>query len=112
MAADTWQMSDPRRPPPDHVVLDHDSLQVIEDAVYHLGICRSPMSHGDGLLRLHALASLIAQADALIADAVADAREQDHPWPDIASQLAVNADTARRRYSRHHRTRSKPIDLD
>ena len=112
MAAETWQTSDPRRPPPDQVVLDDDSLRVIEDAVYQLGILRSPMSHGDGLLRLHVLASLIAQADALIADAVADARDQDHPWPDIARRLGINADTARRRYSRHHQIRSLPIDLD
>ena len=70
------------------------------------------MSHGDGLLRVHALATLIAQANALMADAVADARDQDHPWSDIAAQLGLTADTARRRYSRHHRTRSVPIELD
>ena len=67
---------------------------------------------GDATLRVHALATLIAQADALLADAVADARDQDHPWSDIAGQLGVTADTARRRYSRHHRTRSPLIDLD
>jgi hypothetical protein len=112
MAADTWQTDDPRRPPPDHVVIDDDSAQVIEEAVYQLGIYRSPMNHGDGLLRVHVLASLIAQADALLPDAVADARDQDHPWSDIARQLDLTADTARRRYSRHYRTRSLPIDAD
>lgn len=112
MAAETWQMTDPRRSHPDHVVLDDDSAHVLEDAVYYLSVYRMPMGYGDGLLRVHALASLIAQADALIADAVADARDQDHPWSDIAAQLAVTAETARRRYSRHHRTRSVPIELD
>jgi hypothetical protein len=112
MAAETWQMEDPRRPHPDHVVLDHDSTQIVEDALYQLSTYRMPMGHGDGLLRVHALATLIAQANALMADAVADARDQDHPWSDIAAQLGLTADTARRRYSRHHRTRSVPIELD
>jgi hypothetical protein len=112
MAADTWQMTDPHRPHPDHAVIDHDSLDVLEDAVYQLSIYRAPMSHGDGLLRVHALASLINQADALLANAVADARDQDHPWSDIARQLGISADSARRRYRRHHQTRRPPIDPD
>jgi hypothetical protein len=112
MAAETWHMNDPRRPHPERVVLDDDSVQVLEDAIYQLGIYRMPMGYRDGLLRVHALATLIAQADTLMADAVADARDQDHPWPDIAAQLGVTTQTARRRYSRHHRTRSVPIELD
>lgn len=79
MAADTGQMSDPRRAHPGHVVLDDDSTQVIEEAAYQLSICRSPMNYGDGAMRVHVLATLIAQANALLADAVADARDQDHP---------------------------------
>jgi hypothetical protein len=70
-----------------------------------------PMGHGDGLLRVHALASLIAQANALTADAVADARDQNHPWSDIAAQLGVTDQVVRRRYSRHQ-TKSVPIELD
>jgi len=112
MAAETWNMNDPRRAHHDQVVLDDDTLQIIEAAVYQLSIFRSPMSLGDGLLRVHALASLSAQADALLADAIADARDQDHPWSDIAQQLDITAHTARRRYSHHHRTRSLPIETD
>ena len=112
MAADTWQMTDPRRAHPGHVVLDDDSTHVIEEAAYQLSICRSPMNYGDGALRVHVLATLIAQANALLPDAVADARDQDHPWSDIAQQLGITADTARHRYSRHHRTRRPPIDPD
>jgi hypothetical protein len=111
MAAETWQTNDPRRPHPDQVLLDDDSLQIINAAVYQISVGRSPMSLGDGLLRVHALASLIAQADALLADAVADARDQDHPWSDIAQQLAISPDTARRRYSRQP-TRSPPTETD
>jgi hypothetical protein len=112
MAAETWKMTDPRRPHPDHVILDEDSAQVIEKAVYQLSIFRSPMGLGDAPRRVHALASLIAQASALMPHAVADAGDQDHPWSDIASQLGLTADTMRRRYSRHHRTRRLPIDPD
>jgi hypothetical protein len=106
MAAETWTMSDPRRAHPDQAVLDDDTLHIIEAAVYQLSICRSPMGLGDGLLHVHALASLTAQADALLADAIADARDQDQPWSHIAQQLGITADTARRRYSHHQRTRS------
>jgi len=112
MAVDTWQMKDPRRLHPDHVVIDSDSVEAIEEAIHLLELNRSPLNQGDGALRVHVLATLIAQAEALLPDAVADARDQDHPWADIAAQLGVTVDTARRRYSRHYRTRSVPLDPD
>jgi len=112
MAADTWQMKDPLRLHPDHVVVDDDSAGVLEETIHSLELCRSPLNQGDGALRVHVLASLIAQAEALLPDAVADARDQDHPWSEIASQLGVTVDTARRRYGRHYRTRSVPLDPD
>jgi hypothetical protein len=112
MAAETWQFEDPRRLHPDHVLVDDDSDQALELAVHHLELARSPLNQGDSALRVHVLVSLIAQAETLLADAVADARDQDHQWADIAAQLGVTADTARRRYSRHHRTRSVPLDPD
>jgi hypothetical protein len=112
MVAETWKFEDPRRVHPDHVVTDDDSTQAIEEAVHLLSLCRSPMNQGDGALRVHVLASLITQANALLPDAVADARDQDHPWDDIAKQLGVTAGTARRRYGPHHRTRSVPLDPD
>jgi hypothetical protein len=112
MAAETWQMKDPSPLHPDHLVVDDDSAEALELAVHHLELARSPLNQGDGALRVHVLVSLIAQADALIADAVADARDQDHLWADIAAQLGVTAQTARRRYAHHHRTRIVPLDPD
>jgi hypothetical protein len=112
MAAETSQMADPWRVHPDHVLVDDDSAEAVEQAVQLLAMCRAPLNQGDGALRVHVLASLIAQAHALMADAVADARDQDHDWADIADQLGVTADTARRRYGHHHRTRSVPLDPD
>jgi 2-keto-4-pentenoate hydratase len=112
MAAETWQMKDPRRAHPDHVVVDGDSAEAIEEAIHILELSRSPLNQGDGALRVHVLATLIAQAEAVLPDAVADARDQDHPWDDIAAQLGITVNTARRRYSRHHQTRSMPLDPD
>lgn len=102
MAAETWNNNDPEL-----AIVDDDATAVIEDAVYKLSILRSPMGQSDALLRLHALATLIAAAQAQLPQAVADARDQDHPWPDIAGQLGVTPGTARRRYNQT--TRSTPI---
>lgn len=111
MAADTWAMTDPRRSHPDHILVDDDASQIIEDTIYQLSIYRSPMALGDGVLRVHALATLIAGAAALLPGAVADARDEGHTWTDIAHQLGVTADTARRRYN-NRQTRRTPMDLD
>jgi hypothetical protein len=95
VAAETWNNTDHL----ELAVVDNDATAIVEDAVRKLGILRSPMGHGDALLRLHALATLIAAAQAQLPDAIADARDQDHPWPDIAAQLGVTTSTARRRYN-------------
>jgi hypothetical protein len=110
MAAETRQMSDPWRIHPSHPVLDDDSAQVLEEAVRLLGVFRSPLNAGHAGLRLHVLASLINQADALIPDAVADARHQDFSWSEIGQELGVTTKTARRRYGAH--ARSAPLDPD
>jgi hypothetical protein len=52
------------------------------------------------------LASLIAEAQARLPDAVADARDRDYTWPEIAGRLAVGASTVRRRYGGYTRWRA------
>jgi hypothetical protein len=111
MAAEHWQ-DDPWRECPGHAVIDDDSAQAIDDAVEHLSSCRSPLNRGDGALGLHVLVSLIAQADALLADAVAEAVDQGYTWAEIAAQLGTTPGAARRRYGRHCREKAWPIDLD
>ena len=69
MAAETWQMRDPWRLHPDHLVVDDDSAEALQTAVQLLELARSPLNQGDGALRVHVLASLIAQAEALLSDA-------------------------------------------
>jgi hypothetical protein len=56
----------------------------------------------DSAVRLHALASLIAQAQQLLPRAVHDARDQELTWTQIGELLNISAATAARRY------RSKP----
>jgi len=112
MAAETWQMADPRRPHPGRPVVDDDSVEVIERAAELLGTLRSPLNGGHAGLRLHVLASLIAQAEALLADAVADARERDFYWSEIADELGVTAASARCRYGTYAKNRRVPLDPD
>ena len=99
MAADTWNMPDPWRAHPDRPVIDDDSAAALEDAIDQLSANRSPLGQGHAGLRLHALASLIAQAQALLPDAIADARARDFYWTEIADDLGITARAARRRYA-------------
>ena len=59
---------------------------------------RTPYWHGDSPVRLHALASLIAQAQQLLPQAVHDARDQELTWVQIGELLGITAATAARRY--------------
>jgi hypothetical protein len=61
---------------------------------------------------VHFLASLIAEAQHRLPLAVADARDQDYSWAQIADLLGVTRASAWQRYAgrtRHHRT---PLDPD
>ena len=59
---------------------------------------RTPYWLGDSSVHLHALASLIAQAEQLLPQAVADARDQELTWTQIGELLGTTAATAARRY--------------
>jgi hypothetical protein len=79
-----------------------DSLAVLSEAIDALARLRTPYWLGDSAVRLHALASLIAQAQQLLPQAVHDARDQELTWAQIGELLGTTAATAARRY------RSKP----
>jgi len=96
--------ADPRRAHPDRPMTDRASAAVLEEAVVTLTLLRSPMRLGDALAELHATMSLLAEIRQRLPVVVADARDQDHNWSDIAAQLGVTEPTARRQ----HRT----IDTD
>ena len=75
-----------------------DTLQVLTDAIDQLARLRTPYWLGDSGVRLHALASLIAQAQQLLPQAVHDARDQELTWAQIGELLGTTAATAARRY--------------
>ena len=70
---------------------------LIDDAVATLTICRGGCLD-DPAARISALVSLAGQADDLLHDAVAGARDAGCSWDVIADRLATTAATARRRY--------------
>jgi len=76
-----------------------DSLQVLDEAIDQLARLRTPYWPGDSAFRLHALASLITQAQQLLPQAIHDARDQELTWAQIGELLGTTATTAARRYS-------------
>jgi len=85
------------RPPPARTACRF-STQAIDD----LARLRTPYWLGDSALHLHALASLLAQAQQLLPQAVHQARDQELTWTQIGELTGTTAGTAARRY------RSKP----
>jgi hypothetical protein len=79
-----------------------DSLAVLNQAIDDLARLRTPYWLGDSAVRLHTLASLIAQAGQLLPQAVHEARDQELTWSQVGELLGTTAATAARRY------RSKP----
>ena len=75
-----------------------DSLQILNEAIDRLAALRTPYWPGGSSVRLHALASLIAQAEQLMAQAVHDARDQELTRAQIGELLNTTAATAARRY--------------
>ena len=75
-----------------------DSLAVLTDAIDHLAQLRTAYWLGDSAVHLHPLASLIAQAEQLLPQAVCDARDQELTWTQIGELLGTTAATAARRY--------------
>lgn len=75
-----------------------DSLHVLDEAIDQLAALRTPYWLGDSAVRLHALASLISQAQQLLPQAVHDARDQELTWAQIGELLGITAAAAARRY--------------
>jgi hypothetical protein len=75
-----------------------DSLRVLSEAADQLARLRTAYWLGDSAVRLHALASLIAQAQQLLPQAVHDARDQELTWTQIGELLGTTGATAARHY--------------
>jgi hypothetical protein len=74
------------------------SLQILTDAADNLARLRTPYWPGDSAAHLHALASLIAQAEQLLPQAAHHARDQELTFAQIGELLGTTAATAARRY--------------
>jgi hypothetical protein len=79
-------------------VTSDDSLGVLNQAIDDLARLRTPYWLGDSAVRLHALASLITQAQELLPQAIHDARDQELTWAQVGELLGTTAATAARRY--------------
>jgi len=77
---------------------DAESASVLTEAVGTLAALRTPYWLGDSAVTLHALASLIAQAEQMLPAAVAYARDQGHTWAEIGQLLNLSPTAAARRY--------------
>lgn len=79
-------------------VVDDLTATILSEAVDALAALRTPYWLGDSAVHLHALASLIAQAQRLLPDAVAQARDQELTWDEIGQLLGLSGPTVARRY--------------
>jgi len=75
-----------------------DSLAVLSEAIDNLARLRTAYWLGDSAVRLHALASLITQAQQLLPQAIHGARDQKLTWTQIGDLLGITAATAAHRY--------------
>ena len=75
-----------------------DSLQILNQAIDDLARLRTPYWLGDSAVHLHALTSLLAQAQQLLPQAVHQARDQELTWTQIGELTGTTAGTAARRY--------------
>ena len=93
-----------------HPGIDEEALDLVEEVVESL-VCLGGSGLGDAGTVLWALASLIAGAVVRVPGALADARDQDYTWAEIATRLAVSASAARRRYGHYARWRAERAGL-
>jgi hypothetical protein len=96
MTATSLHLTGPDELPAPRV--DEDSLTVLTEAIETLSRLRTSYWLGDAGVHLHALASLIAQAETLLPQAIHDARDQELTWTDIGQLLNLQQGTAARRY--------------
>ena len=104
-----WEAGDPLRDRAMIPYTDDDSAWALDEAVLSLVQLRAPTWLGDAGPRVSVLVSLACEAESLLFDAVADARDQGYTWDQIASRLAATAATARRRYAGYARWAARPV---
>ena len=76
---------------------DVDSFDVVDEAISELA-GRRGLWIGDDAVLIHLLASLIAQAERCLPEAVAIARANGYGWDDVAQLLGTSPDEVRLRF--------------
>lgn len=89
-----------------------DTDRVVDDAIEALGTLRGLEWVGDAGVTVHLLASLIAEAQQRLPQAVADSRDQLYSWAQIADLLGVTRASAWQRYAGRTATNRTPLDPD
>lgn len=108
---DLWGLSCPPRDETAFPSTDADvAITLIDDAIGSLVLSRGGVPGDDGAA-LSCLVSLISETESRLVDAVADAKDQDYTWDEIADRLATSTATARRRYAGNTRWR-KSLGLE
>ena len=105
-------MREPRR---DYYVApatDDDSRAVLDSAIEALGTLRGLEWVGDAGATLHLLASLVAEASTRVPRAVADARDQEYSWAQVADLLGVTRTSAWQRYAGRTARDRAPLEPD
>lgn len=75
-----------------------DNTAALIDEAATVVMTRALMLFGDAGPTISVLVSLVRQAQAMLFDAVADARDQEYTWEQIGSRLSTGPSAARHRY--------------
>ena len=105
-------MREPRR---DHYIepaTGEDSRAVLDAAIESLGTLRGLQWVGDAGATLHLLASLVAEARSRLPRAVANARDQEYSWGQVATLLGITRASAWQRYAGRTARDRTPLEDD
>jgi hypothetical protein len=91
---------------------DEYSAAVFDNAIESLANLRGFQWLGDAAATLHLVASLMAEAGSRLPRAVADARDQELSWAQIADLLGVTRASVWQRYAGRTAQDRTPLDPD
>ena len=92
--------------------LDDEVGVVVHDAICTLALLFAQHHDTRAAADLEAVTALIRHARRRLPHIVADARDQDTSWAEIAARLHLSRLGAMARYGHHARTRPQPLNLD
>ena len=91
---------------------DDETAAAVDDTIRSLHLLYARNHDTNAAAELAAAARLISHVHNRLPDLVADARDQDTSWTQIAAQLHLTRLGAMARYGHHARTRPQPLNLD